>query len=137
MPAEAISDDGCLHTDVGRENNVRLVKSPLTTYIIVTLRIRDVTPFCSVESLISYCKSGRIQSLQNATRCTKSVSNRAFLLHKSQLPILFLILQTLRSNIVVYLLKVFATELQHFKGSHLLKNDTLLHLHLAHATFLR
>ena len=81
-------------------NNVNVcpILSPQTTYIIRTLRIREFTPFCMVECPKSYCTSCRIQSFQNAPRCTNSVSKRAFILHKSQLSIFVL----LRKHFTLY-----------------------------------
>ena len=72
----------------------------LATFVNRTLCNREVTPFSMVECSKSYCKSCSFQSLQKANGSTKSVSNRSFLLVKSQLPITlkFLILQTLRPN---------------------------------------
>ena len=72
--------------------------SPLTTYVIRTFRILEVTPSRMVECSKCNCKSCIFQSHQNASRCTTNVSNRAFLQHDIKFPIFLLILQSFRSN---------------------------------------
>ena len=80
------------------------------------------------------------ESLQKASRWTKSVSNRVFLRHKSRLPIFYIILQTLRPNTFHLILWCIWSKcvryLDYFSSSHLLWNIVLLHLHLVHAAFL-
>ena len=74
------------------------VNHPMTAYVIETLRIHKVTQFCMIVCWKFYCNSCMFQSLQKATTCTNSISNRAFLQHKSQRPIFFLVPQTFRLN---------------------------------------
>ena len=95
--------------------------SPLITYLIRTLCIREVAPFCLARCSKSYYKSCSFQSLQKVTRCTKSVSNTAFHLYESHLPLFFFDRQTLGPNTFHLILwcvwqKVFAiaTVLQEF-----------------------
>ena len=80
---------------------------PLTTYVI---RMCEVKTFHKCSKF--YCNSCSFQSQQKDNRCTKVVSIRTVLLHNSQLPISFLIPQTLSLTLVlsyteVYLVKVF------------------------------
>ena len=87
--------------------------SPLTTYIIRTVRIRELTPLRMVKCLKSYCNLVVFTSLQKPRRCTKSVSKKPFVLHKSQLPVFSSILQNRRyvsPCIVAYLVKVFVPD---------------------------
>ena len=72
--------------------------SLLTNCVIRTLQICKSNHFRMAECSKSYCKPCSFESLQKGTRCTRSVGNRALLLHNSHFPIFFLILQTLRSN---------------------------------------
>ena len=66
----------------------------------------------------------------------KKVSNRAFLVHKSQLPIFFMILQTLGPNTAVYLVKIFAI-VSAFQGFNVKYCRFYLHLVPVHVFFRR
>ena len=79
-------------------HNLYPLNSSLTACVIRTLRIREVIPFYLVSLSKFWYKSYSFLSLLKVSNCTRSVSNKAFLLHKSQLPINLLILQTLWWN---------------------------------------
>ena len=76
------------------------------------LHVSEVTPFFMVICLKFYCETCSLQNLQKPSRCTKSVSNRTFFLHKSRLPNFFYdpantSIKHVSPCSVVYLVKVF------------------------------
>ena len=85
--------DSCLFSCLTNESGSLNTNTPYNLrhqnamYAATQFRMADCSKFDS--------KSCSFQSLQKASRSTKSVSNRAFLLHKSKLPIFFTILQSL------------------------------------------
>ena len=115
----------------------------LPTYVIRTLRIREVMSFRKVEFSKSYFKSCTCscRRLQKPSRCTKSVSNRVILLHNTRLPFSFwsykhfdqtpftlycgLFGQSVCNNYSISGVNIFFWTI------------ALLHVHLVHAAFLK
>ena len=72
-----------------KETNVAFSILRQTTYVIRRLPIREIKPLRIVECSKSYCKSCGFQSVPNASRSTKIVSNKAIYYSRVSFQFLF------------------------------------------------